>query len=123
MKSLKPKIDVIEGILNNIDILCFTESWLNKDIKDKEIELKGFHPPFRNDRTYKPGGGVCVYIKNTYVCKRRPDLEIHGIELVWVDISIKHESFLIGTFCRPLTLQILSGTLLRSHSILQTILT
>ncbi|KAK3083103.1 hypothetical protein FSP39_014041 [Pinctada imbricata] len=101
VQSLKPKLDIIESTLNNIEILCFTESWLNSEISDDEIKIKGFHLPFRCDRETRQGGGVTVYVRENLVCKRRTDLEVKGLENVWIEADIKHETFLIGTFYRP----------------------
>ena len=41
--------------------------------------------PFRHDRNDRPGGGVIVYTKTPIVSKRRPDLELNGIECVWIE--------------------------------------
>ena len=42
---------------------------------------------------------VAVYIKETLYSKRRSDLEIRGVENIWIEV--KHRSVLIGTFYRP----------------------
>ncbi|KAK3094860.1 hypothetical protein FSP39_007176 [Pinctada imbricata] len=101
IQSLKPKIDLLEGILNEIDILSFSETWLNKNIENYEVNIQGYSPPFRCDRDDKQGGGVAVYVKKDIVCKRRTDLEVKGVECVWLEINIKHVNYLIGTFYRP----------------------
>jgi hypothetical protein len=42
-----------------------------------------------------------VYIKeNIYAC-RRPDLEVNGIEAIWVQIKINGNKVLYGTFYVP----------------------
>ena len=41
--------------------------------------------PFQTDRCDRPGGGVVVYVRDTLTCRRRPDLEIRGLEAVCVE--------------------------------------
>ena len=58
------------------------------------IHLTNFHPPIRRERY----GGVAIYVKNT---KLRPDLQVNGLEAVWVETKIHQESLLVGSFYRP----------------------
>lgn len=58
-------------------------------------------PPFRTDRQDRPGGGVVIYARDTCFCKRRSDLEIHGLEAVWLEIVINSKKVLVGGFYRP----------------------
>ena len=101
IQSICPKLDIINGNLKDFDILCFTESWLDPNVNDSELMLDNFNVPFRFDRQDRAGGGVIVYTKDHLYCKRRNDLEIQGIECVWLEITEKNEKYLIGTFYRP----------------------
>ena len=101
IQSICPKLDIINGNLRDFDILCFTESWLDPNVNDSELMLDNFNIPFRHDRQDRAGGGVIVYTKDHLYCKRRHDLEIHGIECVWLEINEKSQKYLIGTFYRP----------------------
>jgi hypothetical protein len=48
------------------------------------------------------GGGVAIYVKNDYHVVHRNDLEVLGVECVWVEFKIsKNHPVLIGTFYRP----------------------
>jgi hypothetical protein len=48
------------------------------------------------------GTGVAIYVKNDYHVVHRNDLEVLGVECVWVEIKIsKNHPVLIGTFNRP----------------------
>ena len=38
-----------------------SETWLNKSVKNAEVEIEGYKI-FRLDRNGKRGGGVCAYI-------------------------------------------------------------
>ena len=100
IQSLLPKRDILNANLSHFDILCFTESWLTKEIPRNEIAFDGFETNFRNDRIGRPGGGVIVYIKDSIYGKRRSDLEINGLECVWIEFKIKNTTTLLGTFYR-----------------------
>ncbi|MCG8077783.1 MAG: reverse transcriptase family protein, partial [Candidatus Thiodiazotropha taylori] len=41
-----------------------------------------------------------IYVKDSYHCKRRTDIEIPGVEAVWVELKIKSKTVLIGGFYR-----------------------
>jgi hypothetical protein len=41
----------------DVDVLCMSETWLNSQITDKQIEIVGYSEPFRKDRTDRIGGG------------------------------------------------------------------
>lgn len=101
VQSLLPKIDIIETELTNYDLLCFTETWLSPNVLDNDVLLTGFKAPIRYDRPNDAHGGVAVYIKESLYSKRRSDLEIRGVENIWIEVKLKHRSVLIGTFYRP----------------------
>ena len=61
--------------------------------------MTGFLPPMHNDRQTR-GGGVDVYVKESMYCKHRPDLQLPGLEAVWVQINCGNKNYLIGTFYR-----------------------
>ena len=51
--------------------------------------------PFQTTRFYHPVEGVVVYVRDTLICRRRPDLEIRGLEEDWVE-KTKSKKILIG---------------------------
>ena len=59
-----------------------------------------FLPPFRTDRADRPGEGVVIYVRDSISCKRRLDLEVRGLEAVWMEVNIKRKKMLIGGFYR-----------------------
>ena len=101
IQSLANKIDIIESELKDFDIICLTETWLDRRISDTDIELSGFKLPYRRDRQGDNHGGICVYVKDSIFSKRRPDLEMPDIECVWIEVSTRHKKLLLGTFYRP----------------------
>ena len=98
IQSLVPELDLVEGKSIAYDILVFSESWLKPEVRNDNILIENFLQPDRCDR---PGGGVVVYVRDTLICRRRPDLEIRGLEAVWVEIQTKSKKVLIGGFYRP----------------------
>ncbi|VDI21638.1 Hypothetical predicted protein [Mytilus galloprovincialis] len=102
VQSLEPKLDLINVELQHLDILCFTETWLKPDVLENDVLLDNFVKPFRHDRVDRMGGGVAVYVKSCLSAKRRCDLEVNGVESVWLELKLKqNRPFLLGTFYRP----------------------
>lgn len=101
IQSIYNKLDIINGNLYDFDILCFTETWLNQSFSDDQIVLNGFQKPYRCDRVGRIGGGVIVYCKENLISSRRNDLELGGLECIWIEIKTKQDIYLIGTFYRP----------------------
>ena len=71
-----------------------------RDIKDDKIFFQNYQKPFRKDRPDNTYGGVIIYVKNNIPCKRRTDLEVDGVESVWLEIRLKNKAVLLGTFYR-----------------------
>ena len=101
IQSIVPKIDLIRGEAEAYDVLIFSESWLKPTVLNDTICIENYLGPFRTDRPDRPGGGVVAYVRETIPCKRRPDLEIQGLEALWFEIAIKSKKILIGGFYRP----------------------
>ena len=100
-RSIKNKIDLIEAEANQFDIITVSETWLSQIDMNTSVHLTNFHPPIRRDRPNDPHGGVAIYVKNNLFCKPRPDLQVNGLEAVWVETKINQESLLVGSFYRP----------------------
>lgn len=101
IQSILPKFDLVQCEADAYDVLVFSESWLKPEVSNESIKLENFQPPFRKDRCNRPGGGVVMYVRDSFPCKRRTDLEIHGLEAVWVELQVKLRKILIGGFYRP----------------------
>ena len=56
-------------------------------------------------RTWAEGqdshGGVMIYVKESIYYKRRNDLELRGIECIWIELTLKRKRILFGLFYRP----------------------
>lgn len=101
VQSLMNKTDVLQAELSNFDILSFTETWLSDSISNSDIEFTSFKTPERKDRSTDNHGGVIVYIKDSLHHRRRQDLELAGIECIWVEIFLRTKRVLLGVFYRP----------------------
>ena len=68
VQSLKSKMNKFRKIQFNLDHISVTESWLNNDDLDWQLELNGF-TIFRLDRlvTLRKSGGVACYVPDRYV--------------------------------------------------------
>ena len=81
----------------NFDVISISESWLTHNTPIDRFQIEGFKI-FRNDRKNKRGGGVCVYVRDHYDCKkiRIPNLP-ENPETLWVEVTVKHKKIAIGT--------------------------
>ena len=42
-----------------------------------------------------------MYVRDFFTCKRRADLEIHGLQAVWLELQVQSKQILVGGFYRP----------------------
>ena len=57
--------------------------------------------PERKDRIEDSHGGVLIYVKEGLHYKPREDLEIRGIECIWIEVANNNKRILFGLFYRP----------------------
>ena len=104
-RSLKNKIDLIEAEANQFDIITVSETRLSQTDMNTSIHLTHFHPPIRRDRPTERPTWWCYHIwrdkTHNLFCKPRPDLQVNGLEAVWVETKINQESLLVGSLYRP----------------------
>ena len=87
---------------SQFDVISFSETWLNRDFPFTNLQFPSFHCPERKDGENESYGGVIVYVKNNLSYVRRHDLEINGLESVWVHIKLcNNKHILYGVFYRP----------------------
>ena len=101
VQSILNKLDILEAELFEFDILAFTETWLNPTVQSDDLVFKTFHKPERKDRRSDHFGGLLLYVKSGIFYKRRSDLEINGIECIWIEVVLNKKSLLFGLFYRP----------------------
>eukprot|EP00794_Sanderia_malayensis_P020943 gene20943-22996_t len=85
----------------DIQFLGITETHLNNGILDEELQISGYRFE-RKDREKGPCGGTAVYIRDDIQWQRRKDLEVNGVECLWIELFIKNSrSVLLGVIYRP----------------------
>ena len=53
--------------ISNLDFLCLSESWLHGKVLTSVVDVPGYNC-FRKDRKIGRGGGVVVYIRDSFRC-------------------------------------------------------
>ena len=101
VQSIVHKLDILHAELIAFDILAFSETWLNPAIASDDLILQTYGKPERKDRDGDSHGGVLIYVKSGLRYKRRDDLEIRGIESIWIELANHHKRILFGLFYRP----------------------
>ena len=90
--------------LNNVNILCVSETWLKSDIEDCEILIDGydFCRVDRKNIEHDKGGGLICYVKNGIVYKEVSSFYVDDIEALWIEVNLPHtKPVLLGTVYRP----------------------
>ena len=101
VQSLVPKLDLLTTELSEFDILAFTETWLNPSVPTNDLTIYSYRIPERKDRPGDSHGGVILYVKNNIHYTRRQNLELRGVESIWIELTLKHKHILFGVFYRP----------------------
>jgi hypothetical protein len=97
------KIDEIEKVLINDlhhDIICLSETWLNDQIEDALVDIKGYKI-HRKDRSDHRACGAGMYITHAIPNRRAYELEFPNTDLLWVELHLSHKKILVGACYRP----------------------
>lgn len=98
------KFDEIKHLFDDCkyDIIGVSETWLKSYISDKSVEIKGFKT-FRNDRCWRRGGGVSLYISDKLKVRLVSNYMNEGIvESLFVEIiKNNNDKLLIGVIYLP----------------------
>ena len=97
------KLDILTIEAQPYDVLVFTEKWLSSNVSDEDVEIPNFKKPFRYDRNDRLGGGVAIYVRDTLHAIPRNDLQINGVEAVWVETMFGRKNYLLVGFTVLLT--------------------
>jgi len=111
-QSLLPHFVEFADFFNchDYNIICVSETWLTPSVNSAMVSLPGYNL-FRNDRTYKRGGGVGIYVKSEFIasviCFSNSQLD-RSTEFLFVSIKCSKGSLLIGCVYRPPKLSIVN---------------
>ncbi|VDI36390.1 Hypothetical predicted protein [Mytilus galloprovincialis] len=91
---MRNKVDYVENISNEADVICLTETHLDENIKNEDILIEGYNrDPYRKDRN-SSGGGIIIYISKFIQAKPRPDLDFDN-EALWLEITFPSNKLLL----------------------------
>ena len=71
-------------------------AWLSSTVSDDDVEIPKFKKPF----CYRNSGGVATYVRDTLHAISQNDLQINGVEAVWVEIHVCQRKLLVGGIYR-----------------------
>lgn len=98
-RSLNKNITELKAIMDktDFDAVSISESWLRSRTPKDRFMIDGYKI-FRNDRKNKRGGGVCLYVREEYECKRiKIPNTPESPEVLWVEVTVNHKKIAIGT--------------------------
>ena len=101
-RSLLSKLDEMRCTISAAKrpvVFGVSETWLDSSVTNGEVSITSYDL-HRRDRNGK-GGGVLVYVPEACRSKRREDLEVSEIEIVWVEIRLNKRAILLGNIYRP----------------------
>ena len=101
IRSIRNKINYIEENFNDFDILCFTETHLGDTVSNDDIYIEGFHLVSYRKDVSPHSSGILVYVSQGLATIRKPELECHLEESLWIENFHRGESILLSTIYRP----------------------
>lgn len=103
IRSLRPKIDLLKAWLtyNKPHVITLSETWLNSNISDNEINLDNY-VLYRKDRGSR-GGGLVTYVSSNLTAELvSPDENPLNFECLFVKISLhENKRLIIGNIYKP----------------------
>ena len=97
-----PRLHHIEQeftIDNHYDLIAMTETHLSPQISDTDISISNYQL-FRKDRN-RHGGGVCIYVSNSFPVTRLDELDQDNAEILWLKLNIDNKIVYFGVCYRP----------------------
>ena len=103
-RSMGNKQDELELLIHEgkYDLIGITETWWD-DSHDWNTAIEGYNL-FKRNRSNRKGGGVALYVKNTYLCTEIQEEELGSpIESIWVKIkgAKNKTNMAVGVYYRP----------------------
>ena len=81
-------------------VFAASETCLDSSVNDSEIVIPGFSV-VRKDRN-RNGGGVALFIRDNIPFNTRPDLNVDGLEAVWVELLLpRSKGILVSAMYKP----------------------
>ena len=80
VRSILPNIDRLQLESNNSDINALSETFLNKDVNDKDIKVSGYSNPFRRDRN-RHGVARAFMLKKVFM-----QLDVMNLKMIILNV-------------------------------------
>ena len=96
INSIRNKLDDLRVVVApNVDILCIGESKLDDTFKSGTLNLEGFSPPFRLDKSSK-SGGILTYIRSSLPSRLISSYKLPDtIQAIPVEVNLRKEKWLV----------------------------
>lgn len=104
INGLTNKLSEIQFLLKEVefDILGVTETHLTVDLSNELIRIYGYNTVRRDRSNGLKGGGVVIYYRDNLNISENLKWDIHqDLEAVWINITIRSQSTLLGCLYRP----------------------
>lgn len=100
IRSLRNKVEEIKILLNIcwFDILAITETYFDKKIDNRQLEIENYKIIRRDRTTGHVGGGCLIYISDNVCSTCLKCLETANIQGIWLKISTKKNFFHPGKY-------------------------
>ena len=98
VRGLRKKVDELRILLKlcRFDVFGVTETHLNSEIIDGEIDIEDYNL-IRRDRLGRQGGGCVIYYSKSLKAIHRPDLEDEQVEGICMQVKADSRDILVGT--------------------------
>jgi len=78
----------------SVDVCCISETWFTSNMNDDYTSV-GDYSLFRRDRKKRKGGGVCIYVRESY--QSRLFFSSDNFEVIWVKLQLHNDCFFIAS--------------------------
>ena len=102
--SLRKNKQELEVLVNDLkfDVLGLSETRLDENVQDRELRIDGYEI-YRNDRDTSGGGVATMYVNRTLSHHRREDITDQKLEILGIEVTPKHATFVFLCWYRPPT--------------------
>lgn len=85
---------------NNYDIIGISETWLGEDSVSSAVDLDQYNF-FQQNRIDRRGGGVGLYVKDTFRCRLLCSKILDHIEYICIEVQLRSKNIIICVIYRP----------------------
>lgn len=86
--------------MSNVQFICITETWLKPEIPTNAIDIDGF-VCYRDDRTDRKGGGVCIFARKSCVKQWSVVNKPNNFEVLMLQFTVPFKVILCVMYIPP----------------------